>query len=119
MAIVPSRSVMRNPMGAMVMVVGEGDAVQPRPVQLGDTYGNDVVALSGVKEGDRVIADGLFKVDMQKLFDPQNKEPVKVKPVPSTAGQAGQHNPQQGQPPAQQAGPQDEKHPAAAKQSGG
>lgn len=119
MAVVPSRSVMRNPMGAMVMVVGEGDAVQPRPVQLGDTYGNDVAALSGVKAGDRVIADGLFKVDMQKLFDPQNKEPVKVKPVPSTAGQTGQQHPQQGQPPAQKAGPQDEKPAAAAKQSGG
>jgi membrane fusion protein (multidrug efflux system) len=107
-AIVPARSVMRSAMGAMVLVVGEGDVVQPRPVQLGDTFGNEIAVLSGVKAGERVIADGVFKVDLEKLFNPQNKDPVTVKAVPSTHGDARQppaSAPQPGEPPQAESQP--------------
>jgi membrane fusion protein (multidrug efflux system) len=61
-AVIPVRAVLRSPMGSMVWVVGAGDKVEPRPVQLGDTVANDVVVLSGLKPGERVIVDGVIKV---------------------------------------------------------
>ncbi|MEO7742081.1 MAG: efflux RND transporter periplasmic adaptor subunit [Usitatibacter sp.] len=60
---VPQRSVMEGPMGKMVYVLGAESKAEPRPVQLGEWTGkNDVVVLSGLKGGDKVIVDGLVKV---------------------------------------------------------
>lgn len=60
--LVPSRAVLRSPMGAMVWVVGKDDKVEPRPIQPGQTSGNDTVIASGLNAGDRVIAEGVIKV---------------------------------------------------------
>ena len=73
-AVVPSRAVLRSPMGAMVWVVGPDSKVQPRPVQPGQTTANDTVIASGLKAGDRVILDGVIKV----------QPGATVKPVPAT-----------------------------------
>ncbi len=69
-AMVPSRAVLRSPMGTMVWVVGEGDKVQARPVQLGDSIGNDVTVLSGLQAGERVIVDGIIKVQPEAVVKP-------------------------------------------------
>lgn len=69
-AVVPTRAVLRSPMGAMVWVVGKGDKVEPRPVQPGQTAGNDVVIASGLKTGERVIVDGVIKVQPGAVVKP-------------------------------------------------
>ncbi len=60
---VPQRAVMEGPMGKMVYVLGAESKAEPRPVQLGEWTGKaEVVAISGLKAGDKVITDGLMKV---------------------------------------------------------
>ncbi len=61
--LVPQQGVARTPRGdATVMVVGEGDKVEVRPVTVGQAMGDKWVVTDGVKAGDRVIVTGLQKV---------------------------------------------------------
>lgn len=58
--LVPQRGVTRNPAGeAMVMVVGNGEKVEPRVIEVARTVGSDWLVSGGLKAGDRVIMDGL------------------------------------------------------------
>ncbi|HEU4484194.1 MAG TPA: efflux RND transporter periplasmic adaptor subunit [Povalibacter sp.] len=62
MVAVPRRSVMSSPQGRFVWVVGEGDKVEFRPVQIGRGVGNDVLVTNGLNAGDRVVVEGVLKV---------------------------------------------------------
>jgi membrane fusion protein, multidrug efflux system len=70
--LVPQQSVTRAANGDTVMVVDAQGNVSPRPVKLGGAMGNQWVVISGLSEGEQVMADGF-----QKL---RPKTPVK--PVP-------------------------------------
>ncbi|MFZ2948549.1 MAG: efflux RND transporter periplasmic adaptor subunit [Desulfuromonadaceae bacterium] len=60
--LIPQRGVTRNPKGdAMVMVVGAGDKVEPRPINVARTVGDNWLVSDGLKAGDRVILEGLQK----------------------------------------------------------
>lgn len=59
---VPREAVLQSPSGATVLLVDGEGVVQPRPVVLGEWVGSDVVVLSGVSAGDRVIRDGVQRV---------------------------------------------------------
>ena len=69
---VPQQAVTRTADGAAVMVVDANNKVVPRPVETGSAEGNSWVINSGLKEGDRVIVEGLQKV----------QPGATVKPVP-------------------------------------
>ena len=58
--LIPQRGVTRNPKGdAMVMVVGTDEKVEPRPIKVARTVGDNWLVSDGLKAGDRVILDGL------------------------------------------------------------
>jgi membrane fusion protein (multidrug efflux system) len=58
--LVPQRGVTRNPAGnAMVMLVGDGEKVEPRVITTERTVGNNWLVSSGLKPGDRVIMEGI------------------------------------------------------------
>ncbi|BDV41124.1 MexX family efflux pump subunit [Geotalea uraniireducens] len=60
--LVPQRGVTRDPQGgALVMVVGAGDKVEPRPIKVVRTVGDKWLVSDGLKTGDRVILEGLQK----------------------------------------------------------
>ena len=60
--LIPQRGVTRNPKGdAMVMTVGAGEKVEPRPVKVVRTVGDSWLVSDGLKAGDRVILEGLQK----------------------------------------------------------
>lgn len=59
---VPQRAVMEGPTGKIVYVLGAENKAEPRPVTVGEWTGNDIIVLSGLKAGDKVIVDGLMKV---------------------------------------------------------
>ncbi|HUQ24258.1 MAG TPA: efflux RND transporter periplasmic adaptor subunit [Burkholderiales bacterium] len=59
---VPQRAVLEGPQGKFVYVVNEKSAAEPRPVQAGEWSGEDWIITSGLKEGDRVIVDGVMKL---------------------------------------------------------
>jgi membrane fusion protein (multidrug efflux system) len=60
--LVPQRSVQEVQGMFNVMVVGEGDTVEQRPVVPAERVGGLWVIESGLKDGDRVIFEGLQKV---------------------------------------------------------
>lgn len=60
--VVPQRAVQLTPGGASVMVVGEDDTVAARPIELGMQQRDQWVVLKGLKDGDRIIVDGIQKV---------------------------------------------------------
>jgi membrane fusion protein (multidrug efflux system) len=61
--LVPQRGVTRNPKGeAMVMVVGAGEKVEPRPIKVARTVGDNWLVSGGLKAGDRVIVEGIQRV---------------------------------------------------------
>jgi len=60
--LVPQRGVSRTPKGdALVMVVGAEDKVEPRPIKVVRTVGENWLVSEGIKAGDRVILEGLQK----------------------------------------------------------
>ena len=60
--VIPKRALMHGAQGSFVWVVGAGEQVAVRPVELGTSSGNDVVIAKGLAAGDRVVVDGILKV---------------------------------------------------------
>lgn len=60
--LIPQRAVQMAPEGASVMIVGDDDVVAARPVKVGILHEGSWVVLEGLEAGDRVIVDGLQKV---------------------------------------------------------
>jgi membrane fusion protein (multidrug efflux system) len=73
---VPRRAVMSSAQGSFVWLVGEGDAVDLRPVRLAGMVGERAVIAEGLAGGERVIVEGVLKV----------QPGVKVKTVAPEAG---------------------------------
>ena len=59
---VPQRAVLVGSDGSYVMTVDEAGTVGTAPVELGDTMDSGVIITSGLKPGDRVVVDGLQKI---------------------------------------------------------
>jgi membrane fusion protein (multidrug efflux system) len=60
--VIPKRAVMHGVQGSFVWLIGAGDKVEFRPVQLGATSGNKVVVNDGLKAGERIVVEGVLKV---------------------------------------------------------
>jgi membrane fusion protein (multidrug efflux system) len=77
--LAPQRGVARNEKGEpTALVVGAGDKVELRALELRTTTGDQWIVSKGLREGDRLVVDGL-----------QRAQPgAKVKPVPVTAANA-------------------------------
>ncbi|QJR15941.1 efflux RND transporter periplasmic adaptor subunit [Usitatibacter palustris] len=58
---VPERAITQAQATRLVLVVNAQNKVEPHPVVLGPRVGDEIVIVSGVKAGDRVIVDGLMK----------------------------------------------------------
>ena len=59
--VIPSNAVLRLQAGTTAVIVKDGKALQV-PVQLGPALGDNVVVVSGIKEGDLLITVGAFQV---------------------------------------------------------
>jgi len=59
---VPQKAILVNPKGAYVLTVDEKGTVDAAPVELGKSVGSDMVVLGGLKAGDRVVIEGVQKV---------------------------------------------------------
>jgi len=85
--LVPQRGVTRNPAGkAMVMLVGSEEKVEPRPVNVVRTIGDNWLVSDGLKVGDRVILEGIQRA---RPGTPVKTVPFGSKPVtvPGAAAQ--------------------------------
>lgn len=87
--VVPQRSVQQGSKGHLVYVIKEDGTAEVRPVVVGDYYGlKDIVIVSGLHAGDRVVVDGVLKVvpgRPVKLVEPDRAKDGK----PASSGTAG------------------------------
>jgi membrane fusion protein (multidrug efflux system) len=60
--VVPQRAVLEGPKEKFVYVVNAESKVEPRPVQVGEWAGDGWIIESGLKQGERVIVDGVMKI---------------------------------------------------------
>jgi membrane fusion protein (multidrug efflux system) len=59
---IPRKALMAGPQGAFVWLVGADSKAQMRPVQVGRSFGNNVIVTDGLQAGDRYIVEGVLKV---------------------------------------------------------
>ena len=61
--LVPQRAVTRDPKGnALAMVLGDDGKVQPRPLKVDRSVGDQWLVSEGLKPGDKLIVEGLQKI---------------------------------------------------------
>jgi membrane fusion protein (multidrug efflux system) len=92
--VVPQQAVMRDLNGSSVFVVDADNKVTPRPVKTGSAQGNNWQILDGLKDGDRVIVEGLQKVKPGATVKPVQWNPAGAAPQnqsgqPAQQGAAG------------------------------
>jgi membrane fusion protein (multidrug efflux system) len=59
---VPRRAIMNSAQGTFAWVVGQGDVVQMRPIRVARTMADVAVIAEGLADGERVISEGVLKV---------------------------------------------------------
>ncbi len=85
--LVPTAAIQRGGKESFVMVVGVGEKVSQRAVRLGPVSGDKVVVEEGLKEGERVVIDGLDKLkEGAKVVISLPGAGKKSVPAPANAG---------------------------------
>ena len=90
--VVPQLAIQQGSNGHLVYVVKEDDTAEVRPVVVGDYVGDkDIVVLTGLREGDRLIVEGALRTvpgQPVKIVEPgtAGQAAAKVEGVPITAG---------------------------------
>jgi multidrug efflux system membrane fusion protein len=62
--VIPSVAVQRGPHGLFTWVVKADNTVEARPIQIDATSGDKTIIVSGVNEGERVVTDGQYKLQI-------------------------------------------------------
>lgn len=71
--LVPQKAVLQGKDGTYVYIVNSEKKAETRAIQVGNWHGADWIVYSGLKEGDRVIIDGVNKIhpgSLVKVLDP-------------------------------------------------
>ncbi|MDY6310341.1 MAG: efflux RND transporter periplasmic adaptor subunit [Cyanobacteriota bacterium] len=71
--MIPVKAIMSNQEGKYVYVLNKNNLPKIRYIKTGEQYGNNQVVQSGLKQGDKIITDGVIKVTPNK--------PVKIKDI--------------------------------------
>lgn len=80
--VIPKRAVMQGAEGAFVWRIDESNVVAPQPVEVGMSSGNNVTISSGLSSGDRIVVDGILKVQPGAI--------VQTAPIDEPAPAAGE-----------------------------
>ncbi len=88
--VVPQLAVQQGSNGHLVYVVNEAGNAELRPVVVGDFYDDgQIVIVNGLREGDRVVVDGVLKVvpgQPAKVVDAAAATPADAQPGAATGG---------------------------------
>jgi len=91
--LVPQSAVIEVQSMYQVIVVSPENKATFRPVKVGDRVGQNWIVTDGLKPGERVVAEGILKVQQAAAAAPQlMKEggvPVSAKPYEATASAGG------------------------------
>ncbi|HST09419.1 MAG TPA: efflux RND transporter periplasmic adaptor subunit [Terriglobales bacterium] len=67
---VPAESILDSGMQKIVYLETSDGVFEPRPVELGGSFGNRVTVKRGLAEGDRVVTSGNFLIDSESRMKP-------------------------------------------------
>lgn len=81
--LIPQRAVVQIQADKAVLVVNDKNVVEPRVVQLGDTYGTNVLVASGMKGGERIVVEGVLKARPGSPVDPVTASDVAAADAPA------------------------------------
>ncbi|MEO5347558.1 MAG: efflux RND transporter periplasmic adaptor subunit [Magnetococcus sp. YQC-9] len=70
--VIPQRAVQYAPQGQIVMMVDEANKVVPRPIQTGGFSGQEWIVTEGLKEGEKVIVEGVQKLRPGTIVSPKD-----------------------------------------------
>jgi multidrug efflux system membrane fusion protein len=59
---VPPTAVQRGPQGLFAWVISGTSTAEPRPIEVGTTTKELAVITSGLRDGERVVTDGQYKL---------------------------------------------------------
>jgi multidrug efflux system membrane fusion protein len=62
--VIPPTAVQRGPDGLFTWVITDKNTAEPRPIQTGTTTTDRTVVLSGLQDGERVVTDGQYKLQI-------------------------------------------------------
>jgi multidrug efflux system membrane fusion protein len=62
--VIPSTAVQRGPQGLFAWIVSEKDTALARPIRPGPVAGNLTIVTDGLAEGERVVTDGQYKLEL-------------------------------------------------------
>jgi Cu(I)/Ag(I) efflux system membrane fusion protein len=62
---VPSEAIIRSGTRNLVIVAADANRFEPTEVQIGSEAGGKTIILSGLKEGQKVVASGQFLIDSE------------------------------------------------------
>lgn len=83
--LIPEAAIGSEQVRKLVMVLGDGDVVQPKYVQLGSTVDGLRVVESGLTAGDRIVIDGLMRVRPGVKVSPKAGTIAAAAPLPARA----------------------------------
>lgn len=72
---VPQAAVLQGPKGMMVYVVDGENVAKPQPIQIGKAIGDRWLVRDGLKNGDKVIIEGVIKVRPNQPVRPVEQKP--------------------------------------------
>jgi membrane fusion protein (multidrug efflux system) len=88
----PRRAVMTSTNGSFVWVVGKGQVVELRPVVLGRAFGEQTIIAEGLNGGERVIVEGVLKVQPGATVKIVNPAPPGTRTAESSPAGSGREH---------------------------
>jgi membrane fusion protein, multidrug efflux system len=76
LTVIPPAAVQRGPHGLFAWVVKADDTVEPRPIRIGATTADEVVVMSGVGDGERVVTGGQYKLHTHAPVTVTRPQPI-------------------------------------------
>lgn len=73
---IPRASVLQDQQGSYVWVVGEGNKIEQRRIQLGQSTPDQAVVSAGLKEGETIVVDGVQRVRAGVTVNPGPPAPT-------------------------------------------
>ncbi|MGH8263905.1 MAG: efflux RND transporter periplasmic adaptor subunit [Steroidobacteraceae bacterium] len=62
--VIPNIAVQRGPKGLFTWIVKPDNTVESRPIEISATTGDQTIVTAGVKDGERVVTDGQYKLQI-------------------------------------------------------
>jgi multidrug efflux system membrane fusion protein len=82
---VPTAAVQRGPQGLFAWIVNAGNVAEPRRIELGPVSGDLTIVTAGLAEGDRVVTDGQYKLQLNAPVTIVSSPPATTSPGPRSA----------------------------------